>query len=168
MPQAVLDDPAAQQVFLQVLEITGSPTAASRAIDLNRSNSRRYKNREGNEKFSEKWDDAVESFLDHLEMTMAERAIDGVTEDVYFQGEVVGTVKKYSDTNAQFLLRGRRSKVFREKTDLNIVGLATLEERLNRANARLSKVRKPRELEAPDPEKFNIIETEFEEIECPI
>ena len=39
-------------------------------------------------------------------------------EPVYYQGEVVGQVQRYSDTLLMFLLKGRRPEKFKDRTEL--------------------------------------------------
>lgn len=49
-----------------------------------------------------------------LEQEAYRRAVEGVEEPVYQGGELVGTVRRYSDKLLEFLLRGRRPQVYRE------------------------------------------------------
>lgn len=63
-------------------------------------------------------DDAMETAADVLEEEARRRAHDGVEEPVFYQGEVCGTVRKYSDTLLIFLLKAAKPQKFRENIDL--------------------------------------------------
>lgn len=47
-----------------------------------------------------------------LEMEAFRRAVEGVGEDRFFRGDVVGTVTRYSDRLLMFLLKARRPSTF--------------------------------------------------------
>jgi len=49
--------------------------------------------------------EARETVTDLLEAEARKRAIEGVTEPVYHQDKVVGTIQKYSDSLLMFLLQ---------------------------------------------------------------
>ena len=68
--------------------------------------------------FADRWDEAVEIATDSLEMEARRRALEGVQEPVYFKGEVVGHVQRYSDSLIQFLLRAHRPRKYRENVEL--------------------------------------------------
>lgn len=62
--------------------------------------------------------EALEQAADSLEEEAIRRARDGVKEPVYYKGEVVGYVYKYSDSLLQFLLRGLRREKYGDRLDL--------------------------------------------------
>jgi len=58
---------------------------------------------------------AMEAATDKLELEARRRAFEGVEEPVFYQGEVCGAVRKYSDTLMMFVLNGYRSDKFRQR-----------------------------------------------------
>lgn len=58
--------------------------------------------------------DAQEQAADHLEQEARRRAVQGTREPIYYQGERVGFVRRYSDTLLIFLLKGARPEKYRE------------------------------------------------------
>ena len=53
---------------------------------------------------------------DALEDEAVRRAVDGVDEQVFYQGKACGVVRKYSDTLLIFLLKGRRPERYRDRS----------------------------------------------------
>ena len=58
---------------------------------------------------------AGEQAGDRLEQEARRRAIEGVTEPVWYRGQKVGEVQKYSDTLLIFLLKGAKPEKYAEK-----------------------------------------------------
>ena len=58
------------------------------------------------------WADALEEAADRLEMEAFRRAVEGIGEDRFFKGDVVGRVTRYSDRLLMFLLKARRPDRF--------------------------------------------------------
>lgn len=73
-----------------------------------------YEWRAADPAFATAWDEAVEAGTDELEEEARRRAYEGVDEPVFYQGEMCGTIRKYSDTLLIFLLKGRRPDKYRE------------------------------------------------------
>ena len=67
-----------------------------------------YAHRTTEAEFADAWDDAYDAGNDRLEDEAHRRAVDGVERPVTYRGEVVGSVREYSDVLLMFLLRGRR------------------------------------------------------------
>ncbi len=65
--------------------------------------------------FAGEWGKALDIGVDALEDEATRRAVDGVDEPVFYQGEAVGVVRKYSDTLLIFLLKGRRPEKYRDR-----------------------------------------------------
>lgn len=68
--------------------------------------------------FKRACDAAKEIFKERIENAIHTRAIDGVEEDVYFQGEVVGTKRVYSDGLLQTLAK-RHIPEYRDRVDID-------------------------------------------------
>jgi hypothetical protein len=101
-----------RRVFLEQLAVGWSVTHA--AAQAGRDRQRFYELRESNEDFAEAWLHAVEAGTQVLEDEARRRAVAGWEEPVFQQGELVGSVRKYSDQLLTLLLRGRRPAVYRE------------------------------------------------------
>jgi hypothetical protein len=61
---------------------------------------------------------AMDYAIDGLEAEAMSRAQQGVTEAIYYQGDIVGTKQTYSDGLLQFLLKGRRREVYGDKQEI--------------------------------------------------
>lgn len=66
--------------------------------------------------FSDQIDFALEMFNAKLEEAAVERAVEGVDEPIYYQGEHVGDKKKYSDDLLKFLMQANNPEKY-GKTD---------------------------------------------------
>lgn len=67
--------------------------------------------------FAKYWDLARQESAELMVEEARRRAIDGVAEPVYHEGQVVGTKQKYSDTLLIFLLKGAMPETYRERVD---------------------------------------------------
>ena len=103
--------------FLAVLWETGNVSAAARRAGTSRSVCYRHRRRHAG--FAAAWEDALEEAADRLEMEAFRRAVDGVGEERFFGGRVIGEVTRYSDSLLMFLLRARRPAIYglRPETD---------------------------------------------------
>ena len=74
--------------------------------------------------FSAQWDEALDTSMDILEDAAHERAVDGVEEDVYHKGIVVGQKLRYSDGLLTTLLKANNPDKYRDnsKLDVNVGG----------------------------------------------
>jgi hypothetical protein len=91
--------------------------------------------------YVKKWEAVQPRALQLLLDEVWRRARVGVEEPVFYQGEICGTVQKYSDGLAQSLLRALDPR-FREKTELSGPGGGPVQidiaERLNAARKRIA------------------------------
>ena len=94
------------KVFLSALAESGLVTSAARAAGIDRSAVYRY--RDAHPDFAEKWEHALETAADHLEAEAIRRGVDGWEEPVYQGGQMVGTIRKYSDNLLIRLLSAKR------------------------------------------------------------
>lgn len=62
--------------------------------------------------------DAEEESVDILEREARRRAVDGVSEPVFHQGEICGYKQVYSDSLLTTLLKGRRKDVFADRKEI--------------------------------------------------
>lgn len=108
------DNPDARQSpqasFLQHLSQSGNVSAAARAAG--RSRQYFYRCHRRNPAFAAAWAHAVEEAADRLELEAVRRAVDGVETEQFYQGQVIGVVRRYSDALLMFLLKARRPDRF--------------------------------------------------------
>ncbi len=65
---------------------------------------------------------AHDSFVEMLEKEAVRRAVTGVEKPVYQQGEMVGTVREYSDTLLIFMMKGERPGKYRDQAKIELSG----------------------------------------------
>jgi hypothetical protein len=63
---------------------------------------------------------AEEQAFDNLEREARRRAVEGTEKPVYQGGELVGTIREYSDTLLIFLMKGARPSKYRERVDVTL------------------------------------------------
>ena len=97
--------------FLEALAATGNATLAARAVGIDRTTA--YKNRSRSKVFAAAWDAAIEEATDILIAETRRRGFAGWDEPVWYQGEVVGTVRKYDSSLLKTLLEAYRPSMFR-------------------------------------------------------
>jgi len=93
--------------FIEALEQTGTVDRAAKACGM--STSQLYHLRSQDEDFRAEWNRALEIgegvLLEAMERECDRRAMRGVNEPIYYQGEKVGFVKKYSDPLLMFRMK---------------------------------------------------------------
>lgn len=149
--------PEKKEQFLDHLRINANVSEAAKSIGVSRQAI--YNERKEDKEFAEAWEDALGEALDNLESALYSRAINGVTNDVFYEGVPCGTKTEYSDTAAMFLLKNRRPEVFSDKVRQEITGkdggaiqIQNLSdrERAERINAILDRARERRVGSNPD------------------
>ena len=70
--------------------------------------------RQRSKRFAAQWDDALEEATDLLEAEAWRRAFTGIDKPMFFKGEVVASIKKYSGPLLMFLLEAHRPQKFRD------------------------------------------------------
>ena len=108
------------KAFLAAFAEVGNITQAAEIAGCNRC--MHYDWYEKSEPYRQAFDEAEEKAADRLEQEARRRAVEGVSEPVFYQGEKVGTVQKYSDTLLIFLLKGVRPEKYRERYNHEITG----------------------------------------------
>lgn len=97
------------------IEFAANLTRSADAAGFNRSTI--YGRRRDDPEFAAKYDEAYAQGYDLLEEACQKRAFSGFEENVWYQGKVVGKERRFSDTLAMFLLKGRKSEVFRDRVE---------------------------------------------------
>lgn len=81
--------------FLKRLAVDGDVSASAEAAGLNRATA--YKHYHKEPRFKAGWDEAIEKSLDRLEAELIRRGVIGWDEPVFYKGEQVATIRKFSD-----------------------------------------------------------------------
>lgn len=112
--------PSEWSVFLEELAKTGNVSQAAETAKISRLTI--YHKYRRDPEFAKAMDEAKETGYERLEDEAYRRAHDGVLEPVFYQGEEVGEVRRYSDALLMFLLKGSKPKRYRDRMDANITG----------------------------------------------
>ncbi|WP_130472941.1 terminase [Candidatus Magnetaquicoccus inordinatus] len=94
-----------RQIFLRALARLGCVTRAAAEAGLSRVVL--YTSRSADRDFAEQWTEAIETFADSLESEAFRRGVQGVDQPVYQGGQLVGHVRRYSDSLLLAMLRAR-------------------------------------------------------------
>ena len=113
-----------QDAFLKEFKICATVTHAVRAARIGRQT--HYDWLKKDEEYQVAFAEAEIAATDALVAEARRRATEGVEEPVYYKGEVVKIIKKYSDTLLIFLLKGALPEVYRERHELTGGGGAPL------------------------------------------
>ena len=105
----------AKKLFLDTLRETASVARAAHKSGLNRSTW--YRHRRKSERFAAAWAEALDEGIEKLEEEALQRAIGGTRQPVFFRGEKIGEVRRYSDALLMFLLRAHRPQRYRDGAD---------------------------------------------------
>lgn len=99
-------------MFLRELSQTANVREACEKAVVCRATA--YAHRERDPKFKAAWDSALEDACDRMEREAYRRAVEGVDEPVFYQGEECGAIRRYSDSLLTTLLKANRPEKFRE------------------------------------------------------
>lgn len=109
-----------QRAFLAAYAELANITDAAKAAQVARS--MHYVWLQKSEEYAEAFRHAEAEAIDALEKEARRRALHGVNEPVFYQGEECGAVRKYSDTLLIFLLKGARPDTYRENFKAELTG----------------------------------------------
>lgn len=99
--------------FLVSLSETGSVFRAAELTGVSRYNHPHWKKTD--EEYAEAAELAMFIACDKLEVEARRRAVDGIEDPVFYQGEKVGVVKRYSDNLLQFLMKGAMPEKYKDR-----------------------------------------------------
>jgi len=108
---------ARQDAFLAEYKLCATITHAAEIALISRRT--HYLWIEKDSAYAKAFEEAKIAATDALVAEARRRATQGVEESVYYQGEVVGTIRKYSDTLLIFLLKGALPEVYRERYEIS-------------------------------------------------
>ncbi|MBT5879739.1 MAG: hypothetical protein HOH46_11835 [Rhodospirillaceae bacterium] len=83
-----------------------------------------YEWKEKDEAWRDSWEQAWHLGVDALEEEALRRGVEGFLEPVWYNGEIVGHRRKYSDNLLIFMLKGRRPGTFRDNASIEHSGQA--------------------------------------------
>lgn len=72
--------------------------------------------------FAQRWQEARESFADHLEAEATRRAVAGVEKGVWHQGVRVGNEQQYSDSLLALMLKAKRKREYGDASKVELTG----------------------------------------------
>jgi hypothetical protein len=78
--------------------------------------------RDKDPEFAQRWQEARESFADHLEAEATRRAVAGVEKGVWHQGVRVGNEQQYSDSLLALMLKAKRAREYGDKSKVELTG----------------------------------------------
>jgi hypothetical protein len=113
-----------QRQFFEAFETSGNVSAACRAIGFSRTAV--YQRRKREQAFAIAWDEAEQVAADAIEAEMWRRGVDGIGRPIHYQGNVVGTIKEYSDQLLIQLAKARRPEKFNERLQVESMGSGNL------------------------------------------
>jgi hypothetical protein len=108
------------ETFFAELAKTDHVYGACRASGLSHSQAYRY--RDEDLEFARRWQEARESFADHLEAEATRRAVAGVEKGVWHQGVRVGNEQQYSDSLLALMLKAKRKKEYGDSSKVELTG----------------------------------------------
>ncbi len=92
--------------FLEALSHTAIVTVSCEVTGLSRRSIYNWRAADAN--FAAAWEESLEQATERLEEEVRRRAVDGVDEPVFHQGEICGYRRKFSDLLLMFLLKKRK------------------------------------------------------------
>ncbi len=118
--------------FLLNLSLLGNRTRAARATGVCTATTWMWRRDDDN--FRDRYNDAMKIAAELHEDEMYRRASEGVLEPVYQGGELVGSVRKFSDTLLIFALKGNMPDKYKERVEHT--GAVSIIDRLKAARER--------------------------------
>jgi hypothetical protein len=101
--------------FLDQFGATGLVGKSAEAVGIGRRTV--YNWLDNDPEFHQQFEYAREQFVEMLEAEAKRRACDGVDKPIFYQGQLVETVKEYSDTLMIFLLKANAPDKYRERVE---------------------------------------------------
>ncbi len=103
-----------REAFLADLSESGSVSHACTAAGMARWTA--YRLRDRHPTFAQAWEEAVSAAIGRMEEEARRRAVDGTDEPVFYMGDEVGAIRRYSDVLLMFLMKAHKPAMYREKT----------------------------------------------------
>lgn len=113
----VIDNPK-KIAYLAAYSILGNVTYSAKCAGI--STTTVYNWSKNDPDFKTQYEIADQAHLDYMEMEAQRRAVEGTSEDVYYQGEVVGQKRNYSDSLLKFILEGKNPGKYRTTNKIEV------------------------------------------------
>lgn len=108
-----------QAQFLALLSVKGLAGKCAHAVGVSTDTTRRH--RKSDPVFAEAYEEALEIYRDRIRETVHNRAVEGWEEPVFYQGELVATIRKFSDRLLELHAKARVPE-YRDQVDVNVGG----------------------------------------------
>lgn len=109
--------------YLRYLSVTGAKYKSAAKADISKGRVERIIKADPRRAVEE--DEALVKYLEKLESEADRRGVEGFDQDVYYEGEVVGQQKKFSDPLLMFRMKALHPERYRERTEVKHDGAAT-------------------------------------------
>lgn len=106
----VTEDATKEKMKLFLVALAAEPNVSQAAKLAGLSRAFAYELKHRDPEFANAWDHAMGQSVDNLEAALFNRAIKGVEEPVFWQGQQVGTVTKYDNRLGLGLLRAHKKE----------------------------------------------------------
>lgn len=106
-----------KRAFLAAYAQCGNVSHAARLAGISRETHYEWLTKDSN--YAAAFQQADAQAADALELEARRRALEGWEEPVYQKAQLVGTVRRYSDTLLIFLLKGARPEKYRERHEIS-------------------------------------------------
>lgn len=116
--------PEKLSAFCAALADTCNVGKACAAVSISRQTA--YNWRDDDPDFAAAWNRAMKVGVSALEDEAHRRGFEGTDEPVFHQGLECGTIRKYSDTLAIFLLKAHDPEKYRERSEVSHAGGTTV------------------------------------------
>jgi hypothetical protein len=111
-------DPQQKQKFLAKLRASaGNVSKAAKAAGISRASA--YDHKKLDSDFAGAWDGVIDDVVDAMEEELHRRSTKGILEPVFYKGEMIAKVRKFSDRLLEFALKSKRPDQYRERFDVN-------------------------------------------------
>lgn len=105
--------PERRTKFLELLRKRPNVTAAAEAVEVSKKTAYDAYHRDPD--FAAAWNEAINGAMDDAEEELYRRGVEGWLEPVFYQGQEVGTVRKFSDTCLARFLQAHRPNKYADK-----------------------------------------------------
>lgn len=112
-----LDTQQKQKFLAKLRSSAGNVSKAAKAAGISRSSA--YDHKTADADFSAAWENVIDDVVDAMEEELHRRSTKGVQEPVFYRGQMVAKVRKYSDRLLEFALKAKRPDVYRDRVDVN-------------------------------------------------
>lgn len=102
-----------KRAFLAAFAENGNVSLSATIAGIDRQT--HYEWKRSDPDYAEAFTDAEGQAADRLEQEARRRAVDGVDEPVFYKGDEVGTIRKYSDTLLIFLMKGADPEKYKDR-----------------------------------------------------